>query len=433
MNISKDLISFISGCVSPFHVIAAAKSMLDAGGFIQLSETDPWHLSPGKSYYVVRNSSSIIAFRYPKADYRGFLISASHSDSPVFKLKENFQTGKLGAYICLNVEKYGGMLCAPWFDRPLSVAGRVMTEENGRIVQHLVNIDRDIAIIPSLAIHMNRTANDGAVYNAQTDMQPLLGSEIAKDRLTALIAENCGVEKDCITGTDLFLYCRQAGTTAGIENEYVCAPRLDDLMCAYLTLRALIESGNGELISMCCIFDNEEVGSGTKQGADSSFLSDTLERINLSAGRSEEQLYTSLASSFMVSADNAQAIHPNHPEKYDMENSCYMNRGVVIKFNAAQKYTTDAMSAAVFKAVCRKSGVPFQTYLNRADIPGGSTLGNISNSHVSVNTVDIGLAQLAMHSCYETAGAKDAGYLLSAMKTFFAMDYRCSGGEYSIG
>jgi aspartyl aminopeptidase len=280
---------------------------------------------------------------------------------------------------------------------------------------------------------MNRSANDGAVYNAQTDMQPLLGSEIAADSLMPLLAECCGVRREDITGTDLFLYCRQSGTIVGIENEYICSPRLDDLMCSYINLRSFIESSNPGLVPMCCIFDNEEVGSGTKQGADSTFLSDTIARINLSAGRNAEQLFTSLAGSFMVSADNAHAIHPNHPEKYDRDNSCYMNKGVVIKFNAAQKYTSDAVSSAVFKAVCRRAGVPFQTYLNRSDVAGGSTLGNISNSHISINTVDIGLAQLAMHSCYETAGAKDAEYLLKAMKTFFSMDYRCGDGEYSIG
>ena len=433
MSVSQELIVFISNCVSPFHAVAEFSALLEGEGFVRLPEDSPWALQAGRGYYVTRNGSSVIAFRVPDGTYRGFLLSAAHCDSPVLKLKENYQSSKLGAYTCANVEKYGGMLCAPWFDRPLSVAGRVMVRRDGGAGCRLVNIDRDLMVIPSLAIHMNRNANEGASYNPQTDMQPLMGSELAKDKLYALIGEQLGVAPGDILSADLFLYLRQRGVVAGLDGEYICAPRLDDLMCAYATAKGFLSSGSGGMIPMWCLFDNEEVGSSTKQGADSTFLQDVIERVNLCLGGDVQTLYSSIASSFMVSADNAHAIHPNHPEKYDGDNCCYMNRGIVIKHNANQKYTTDAYSAAVFKAGGDRAGGPVQTYSNRSDMPGGSTLGNISTRHVSLNTVDIGLAQLAMHSCYETAGAKDAEYLIRAMETYFRADYRCGrDGGFSI-
>ena len=431
--ISEELLQFIAGCVSPFHVAEMAIGLLSQHGFHSLSETESWNLEPGGSYYVTRNGTSVIAFRMPAGPWRGFLMSAAHGDSPVFRLKENSEAEKGGAYICANVEKYGGMLLAPWFDRPLSVAGRVMIRTKSGAETALVNVDQDLMVIPSLAIHVNRTANENASYNPQTDMQPLLGSEMAKGRLHSLIAESLKIRPEDILSCDLYLYLRQPGTVLGADREYVCGPRLDDLMCAYSTLRGLLAAGNETMIPLYSIMDNEEVGSTTRQGAASTFLRDVLTRITAVSRADAEALPRVLSASFMVSADNAHAIHPNHPEKYDPDNCCHMNKGIVIKYAANQKYATDAYSAAVFRTICEKAGVPFQSFANRADSPGGSTLGNISAGRVSVPTVDVGLPQLAMHSCWETAGAMDAEYMVKAMTAYFSADYMGNGTSFSLG
>ena len=430
--ISEELLQFISKCVSPFHVTEAVTDLLAAQGFQPLSETESWALAPGGNYYVTRNGTSVIAFRIPASPWRGFLMSAAHGDSPVFRLKENPETEKAGAYVCANVEKYGGMLLAPWFDRPLSVAGRVMLRKGLGAETAFVNIDRDLMVIPSLAIHVNRNANDDASYNPQTDMQPLMGSAPTKGKFYPLIAETLNVRQEDILSAELYLYLRQPGTVLGLNREYICAPRLDDLMCAYTTLRGFLAAENSPMASVCCIIDNEEVGSTTRQGAASTFLRDVLKRIILSSGGDEESLLRSLSASFMVSADNAHAIHPNHPEKYDPDNCCHMNKGIVIKYAANQKYATDAYSAAVFRAICEKAGVPCQSFANRADSPGGSTLGNISAGRVSVPTVDVGLPQLAMHSCWETAGVMDADHMVKAMSVYFSCNYRGDGVSFSL-
>ena len=331
-------------------------------------------------------------------------------------------------------EKYGGMICAPWFDRPLSIAGRLVVSEGSRLVSKLVNVDRDLVMIPNLAIHMNRQVNDGYAYNAQKDMLPVFGSLEAKGTFMSLIAEAAGVKEEDILGHDLFLYNRQPGTIWGADETFLSCGRLDDLQCAFSSVKAVIEGENSSSISVAAIFDNEEVGSGTKQGADSTFLKDVLERINDSLGRTREQYLMAVASSFMISADNAHAVHPNHADVADPTNRPAINEGIVIKYNANQKYTTDAVSAAVFKALCKKVQVPVQTFTNRSDIAGGSTLGNISNAHVSLNTVDIGLPQFAMHSPYETAGVKDTCYLIKAATEFFNSCIVAEGnGNYSLG
>ena len=367
----------------------------------------------------MRNSSSVIAFTIPENARNGYRIMASHSDSPTFKIKENPEMAVEKKYVKLNVERYGGMLCAPWFDRPLSIAGRVITEENGELVTHLVNVDRDLVLIPNLSIHMNREVNDGYKYNAQKDMLPLYGDITAKDTFMKTIAEAAGVKEESILGHDLFLYNRQPGTIWGASNEFVSSGRLDDLQCAFSSLQGFLRGDKKEHISLFCLLDNEEVGSGTKQGAASTFLYDTLMRINASLDLTYEDYLVNLAKGFMISADNAHAIHPNHTDMADPVNRPYLNEGIVIKFNANQKYCTDGVSAAMFKSLCKKAGVPYQTFTNRSDILGGSTLGNISNTKVALNTVDIGLPQLAMHSPYETAGVKDTWYLIQAVEKFY--------------
>ena len=433
MDTVQKLFTFIEKSPSPFHAIENMKQELEGQGYIQLLEGSAWKLEEGGNYYVIRNSSAIIAFRIPKRDFLGFQIMASHSDSPSFRIKEYPEMEVENHYVKLNVEKYGGMLCAPWLDRPLSVAGRLVIREGNRLVTKLVNVDRDLCMIPNLAIHMNREANEGYKYNAQKDMLPLYGCESAKGTFMARVAEAAGVEEEDIVGNDLFLYNRMKGSVWGASEEYISIGRLDDLQCAFASLQAFLQAADGESIPVHCVFDNEEVGSSTKQGAGSTFLFDTLLRINESLGRTSSQYRQALASSFMLSADNAHGVHPNQPDKACPTNRPYPNGGVVIKFSANQKYTTDGMAAAIFTQLCERAKVPYQTYVNRSDILGGSTLGNISGTQVAVNTIDIGLAQLAMHSPYETGGAKDTDYLIRVAKEFYQSSVVKNGpGEYTM-
>ena len=324
------------------------------------------------------------------------------------------------------------MLCSTWMDRPLSAAGRLMIREGDGISQRLVNIDRDLLLIPSLAIHMDRSANEGRRFDPAVDMQPLFGAAEGARRFLALAAESVGAAPEDLLSGDLFLYCRAPGTLWGAEEEYLSAPRLDDLQCVFACLKGFLAAEKSQSARVLCVFDNEEVGSGTKQGADSGFLADTLERLWQALGRGREPFLRALAGSFMVSADNAHALHPNHPECADRGDRPLINGGVVIKYNANQKYTTDAVSAAVFGEICRRAGVPVQRYANRPDIPGGSTLGNISCAHVAIDCVDVGLAQLAMHSAYETAGARDTAYLCRAAEAFYASAIRRDGEKIRL-
>lgn len=430
---SEQLIRFIENSPSCYHVIANMKKELSEAGFEEVKENQIWNLKENGKYFVTRNGSSIIAFSIPKSDFVGFNIMASHSDSPTFKIKENPEMDVDKKYTKLNVERYGGMLCAPWFDRPLSVAGRIMVQEENRIRTVLVDVDRDLVMIPNLAIHMNRDANNGYAYNAQTDMLPLFGDETAKGGFMKMIAQSTGVKEEDIISNDLFLYNRQHGTIWGANEEFVSCGKLDDLQCAFSSLQGIINSECKDSVAVHCVFDNEEVGSGTKQGAESTFLKDTLVRINHAMGRTEEQYLAALASSFMVSADNAHAVHPNKSDKACPTNRPYMNGGIVIKHSANQKYTTDAVSCAIMRMICKKADVPCQNYINRSDIAGGSTLGNISNTQVALNTVDIGAAQLAMHSPYETCGVKDTAYLIKMAETFFSSSVvMTDNGEYEI-
>ena len=421
-KISKEMLKFIEESPSCFHAAANLAKMLGERGFEQLNEQDAYEIKKGGRYFVTRNGSSILAFVVPEGEIKGFHMSAAHSDSPGFKVKENPEMTVEDRYVKLNVEKYGGMIDSTWLDRPLSVAGRVVVKEQDKLVTKLLHIDRDLLMIPNVAVHMNRDMNKGFEYNAQTDLIPLFGEYNQgdeKDSFRQLVAEEAGVEKSALLGFDLYLYAREKGRFFGAKEEFIFSPRLDDLQSAYGCMRALAESQPKEYINVCVIFDNEEVGSSTKQGADSTFLIDNLKRIHKALGGKGNDLQRLLAGSFMISADNAHAVHPNHPEKADPTNRPYLNGGIVIKFHGSQRYTTDAFSAARMKDICNRAEVPYQTYHNRSDIAGGSTLGNISTAHVSVNTVDIGLPQLAMHSACETAGAKDTEYLLRAMKCFY--------------
>jgi len=418
------LSAFLKASASSFHAVNAICSVLEKEGFTRLQESQKWAVQPGGKYFVTRNQTSVIAFTLPKTGFAPVQIVASHSDSPVFRIKQHVELEAAGKYVMLNTERYGGMIMSTWLDRPLSVAGRVLVRTKNGLESRLVKIDRDLLVIPNLAIHMNREVNDNCKFNAQVDMMPLYGDSSAKNSFDALIAEAAGVKPEQVAGSDLYLYNRMTPSIWGREDCYISAPRLDDLECAFTSLCAFTQAKPGKHINMYCVFDNEEVGSGTRQGADSAFLSDVLTRTACSLNAGSETLCACLASSFMVSADNAHALHPNHPEKSDATNRPYMNEGIVIKFSANQKYTTDGATNAVFADICKNAGVPVQYYHNRSDIIGGSTLGNISSSHVSIPSVDIGLAQLAMHSSFETAGTRDAEYMARGLKAFYEAELR---------
>ena len=303
------------------------------------------------------------------------------------------------------------------------MAGRVLVQENGAIVSRLVALDRDLLMIPSVAIHMNREVNDKASFNKQVDMLPVLGGACEEGALKKLIAEELKVSEEQILGSDLFLYVREKATVWGCNEEFISCGRLDDQQCVYGILKGLLTAKNARSIGVAAFFDNEEVGSGTKQGAASTFLYDVLHRIAQSLGGNDEDFHRAVASSFMVSADNAHAVHPNHPEHTDVNNCTYMNKGVVIKTHAGQKYTSDGMSVAAARELAARAGVPLQYFANRSDKVGGSTLGNLAMAQVSMNCVDIGLPQLAMHSCYETAGAEDTLSLIKLMQELYSSHF----------
>ena len=417
---AKKLLKFIQKSPTAFQAVEEMSQRLQKEGFKELKEEKHWDLKAGGNYFVTRNHSAVIAFSIPKKPAWKFHIMASHSDSPALKIKENPEMEVEKAYIKLNVERYGGMLLAPWFDRPLSVAGRLIVRKNGEIQEQLVAVDKDLLVIPNLAIHMNREVNDGYKYNVQKDMLPLYSDYDGKGSFMKLMAAEADVAEEDILGHDLFLYDRTPGTVWGANEEFISAPRLDDIQCAFASLEGFLRGERKESIAVHCVLDNEEVGSTTKQGAASTFLKDTLMRINMGLGRTQEEYLMTLADSFMVSADNAHALHPNHTDKTDPVNRPVLNGGIVIKYNANQKYCTDGVSAAIFKDICDRAEVPYQTFVNRSDMAGGSTLGNISNTQVPMKTVDIGLAQLAMHSVYETTGAKDTESLAKAAAVLFA-------------
>lgn len=425
-NEAKDCLSFIEKSVSCFHAVENMELLLREKGFTELKEKEKWELKEGEGYYVKRNDSSVIAFRLPGKEIRGFRIMASHSDSPSFKIKANPEITVEENYIKLDTEPYGGMIHASWLDRVLSVAGRVVYRENNELLSKTVNIEEDLLIIPSVAIHMNREINKSLSYNPQTDLLPLLctltaGKEKGSENIfMKKVSEYAGISQNKILGKDLFLYVREPGRLAGADKELMISPRLDDLECVYASLRGFLNAKPKGYMNVCAVFDNEEVGSLTRQGAASTFLKDTLLRVAEALSKTGEGYLRLLADSFMISADNAHAVHPNHPEKADPVNRPYLNKGIVIKYHGGQKYTTDAYTEAVMKDICEEAKVPYQVYCNRSDIAGGSTLGNISEGQVAVPCVDIGLPQLAMHSAVETAGSRDVADLIKVAKVFYS-------------
>lgn len=427
----KKILEFLDKSLTSYHAIEQIKKELLGADFIELSEKDVWHLEAGRAYFLIRNDSSVMAFKIPECDagdIEGYHVYAAHSDSPAFKIKENPEMEKEGAYVSLNTEKYGGMILSTWMDRPLTIAGRVCTEENGEIVSNVIQTKDNVCMIPNLAIHMNRDMNSGVALNPQIDMLPLvmmIDQEDDKFSLNKLVVEalnkKTGKEykEEDILATDLYVENSQKAVLAGVNDEFIMSARYDDLGCVYGGLKAIIDAVPQKHINVFAVFDNEEVGSLTRQGADSTLLRDTLENIADGLGVSANVYRTWKAGSFMVSADNAHACHPNQSGKADPTNKPYLNRGIVLKYHGSQKYSTDAYSAAVVKSICNKLDISLQTYANRSDIQGGSTLGNLAMAQVSMPAADIGLPQLAMHSAYETAGTKDIEYLIEFTKEFF--------------
>lgn len=415
---NEKMLEFIEKSPTAFHAVENVRAVLKAQGFTELCEGHKWNIGKGKGYFVSRNNSSIIAFKVPAGDFGGFMIAATHSDSPALKLKENPDL-KDKFYVRLGVEKYGGMIDSTWLDRPLSIAGRVIVKSGAGICTKLVDFEAPCAIVPNVAIHLNRKANEGNALNAAVDMLPVVAT--AKDEnvdFMTLVCEKIGANTEDILGADLYLYNAEKGCVWG---DFVSSPRLDDLQCVFASLKAFENTEAGESIPVLAVFDNEEVGSSTKQGADSTFMPFVLRKLSLSLGLDEAGFADKIANSMLLSCDNAHGVHPNHAEMTDSNHQCRLNGGVVVKFNANQSYCTDGVAGAILKLIAEKGNVPLQSYTNRADVRGGSTLGNIANTQLSTVSADVGLPQLAMHSSYETAGSKDTEYMVKLLEAFFAL------------
>ena len=424
---SVKLLEFMKKSPTSYQAAGNIRKMLLEGGFEELPETSAWSLVPGGRYFTMRGQASVIAFSLPENDGDGkdllpFMTAAAHADSPAFKIKVHPEILKEKAYVLINIEKYGGMLLGPWFDRPLSAAGRALIrQKDGSLLACPVDLDRDLFVIPSLAIHMDRAANDGHKYSVQSEMLPLFGDEKDAGAFLKTLADALDTEPEQIVDYDLYLYVREPGRFIGNRGQYILAGRIDDLQCAFALTEGFLRADRPRnAIPVLCVFNSEEVGSGSREGAGSTFLPDTLQRISIALGRTQEEHIRALSGSMLVSADNAHAVHPAWPGKADPVSRPKMNEGIVFKYHAGQRYTTDAVSSALFRSVCEKAGVPVQEFTNHADQQSGSTLGSILLSHLPLHSVDIGLAQLAMHSPMETAGALDTAYLVQAMKTYFS-------------
>lgn len=423
MELIQEVMQFIDDSPCNYLAVNNISRQLEEKGYHRLYEHETWNMEKGEKYYVVRNDSALIAFRMPE-HIEEFLITASHSDSPCFKIKENPQIKVQGKYTKLSVETYGGMIMSSWLDRPLSIAGRVLvkqSEAQGMMDRRLICIDRDLLIIPNQAIHMNREMNNGYAYKKHIDLVPLWGGNLEDNAFRKLLAEELHVPEEDIIDYDLTVYNRMKCSRIGAQQEFLAGPRLDDLESAYVTFKAFLEAEKMKegVTPVFCLYDNEEVGSLSMQGAASTFLKDVLKRIVSAYGGTKEDYRKVIANSFMISADNAHGVHPNFAENSDANNRCYINDGVALKYQTSQKYASDSVSAALFRQLADAAEAKVQTYMNRSDQPGGSTLGNISTAQVPLRTVDVGLPQLAMHSSYETAGAYDAEELYKITKKMY--------------
>lgn len=428
MEKADKIIDLLSTSYSQFHAVDNLKGELKAAGFEEIEESRPFDLKAGGRYFLTRNLSSIIAFKIPKKKGPlSFKIAATHNDSPTFKLKPNPIMIK-GDIISLDVEPYGGAIYPTWLDRPLSLAGRLIIEKDGKIDSVLLSIDEDLLAIPNLCIHMQRDINNGHEYNAARDMIPILGVGDSFD-FAAYLLDKAGIKEAKLLGFDLFLYNRDKPRKLGVHQEFLSSPRLDDLASAYTVGEGFIEAEPSKMVDVFVSFDNEEVGSLTRQGAHSDLLHNTLKRIASSLGDDFEE---SLARSYLLSVDNAHANHPNFPAISDPTTKVELNGGVVIKYNADQRYTSDALSASIVKKIAENASISIQEYTNRSDLRGGSTLGNISNAEVSLLSSDIGIAQLAMHSANEICGVHDLETMQDFAKNYFQSNIDIKEGSIKI-
>ncbi len=418
-ELTNELFEFIEKSPSVFHVIDSVESELLEEGFVKLDKAQEWDLEQGGKYYVTTNQTAVIAFELPLDEYDGFHIVASHSDFPTFKIKANPEVKFEKSYTTLSVERYGGPIMGAWFDRPLSIAGRVIFEKNGMIQEKNIDFGSDCISIVNLAIHMNREVNSGVSLSVAKDMLPIWAGAKNEKSFMEEVARLAGVDADAILDMDLYLYNRMPGTIWGANEEFISSPKLDDLQCAFTSLKGFLNAQSQTKVKVLAIFDNEEVGSSSRQGGKSNFLESLLKRIAENQGRTEEGFNMDLANSFLLSADNAHAVHPNYSEKADKTNHPYPNGGVVIKYAANQAYTTDGRSGAYVKTWCKKAGVEYQVFHNHSDVAGGSTLGNLAVLQLPIMAADIGAAQLAMHSPYETGGIEDTWNLMKLMEEFY--------------
>lgn len=411
---AENLIDYIYDSPTAFNAVETSKDLLLKNGFNELKMNEKWKLKVGGKYFITKNSSSLTAFVINSDNMQdGFRIIGSHSDSPTFRIKPNAEMTVENSYLKLNTEGYGGAILSTWFDRPLAIAGRVVLKSENVLCprQEIININRPVCIIPNIAIHMNRSINDGYKFNKQKDTLPLVGlinDTLEKDDfLLNEISRELNVDKKEILDFDLYLYEYEKGNIIGPSEEFISSSRLDNLSMAHASLHGLIDSKGKNGINIASIFDNEEVGSSTKQGADSNMLLNLLERICISLGKDREEFFSAIYSSFMISADLAHALHPNLVEKHDPTNKPIMGGGPVIKISANQAYTSDAFSSGVYKNICKKCGVKYQQFVNRSDERGGSTIGPISSTHLDINSVDIGSPILSMHSVRELGSVED--------------------------
>lgn len=422
------LMRFLDASPCNFWAVANAAAELEAAGFRRLDPASPWAIEPSGRYFFTKNGSALFAFVAGNGDpSAGFRIIAAHSDSPGFRIKPNPEMVGDGAMVRLNTEVYGGPILYTWFDRPLSVAGRIVVRGVDALHPEirLVKFDRPLLTIPHLAIHFNRAVNDGNPLSRQKDMLPVLGRLSAgleaRGLISRLVAERARVEPDRILDFDLTLFDTTPACTVGLNDEFISSGRLDDLSMVHAAVTAVKTAPAGTQTLVAAIFDNEETGSGTKQGAASPVLRNALRRIAGAFGGGEEEYLMAVARSFMVSADNAHGVHPNYVEKQDPTNHPVLGDGPVVKINANCKYMTDGESAAVFKEICREAGVPVQEFVNHSDVAGGSTLGNILTGQIDLRGVDMGAALWAMHSARETASVVDHGYTIAAFKKFYGL------------
>jgi aspartyl aminopeptidase len=425
------LVDFVRACPSMFHTASTIRAALDAAGFTYLPESSAWSMETGGRYYTVRNNSSVVALKVgSELDAYHFQLAAAHGDSPTFKVKAVPELTGPQEYLRLDVEAYGGMIDHTWLDRPLGIAGRVLVRDGAHVRSRLVNIEKDVALIPNVAIHLGREAGLEPHLSRAVDLFPLFSAgALPAGSFDEMVAASVGVDPADVLARDLFLVNHEQPRVWGWADEFVSAGHLDDLECAYVALQAFLATDNPHDVSVYACFDNEEVGSNTKQGALSTLLRDVLERTNAALGGTDEGYHRALAASMLVSCDNAHALHPNHPEKHDEVNRCRLNGGVVIKEAANQHYCTDAFSRAAFVAILDAARVPYQTFANRSDMAGGGTLGNLSNVQASMHAVDVGMPQLAMHSAYETAGARDVALGIRAISAFFSADVLIEGAD----